>query len=396
MLGSKPVERPNRAGTFALTTGRGPYISGGEIPLGIEGTGVKPTFTLIGPGSIVEGVYRTPVLREPVVATIIATTSAGVAVQDLQLVPAPSPARALIAVATYYGGVALHSASDFSLVGIVTAHGAPGDVAFDAAGDIYAPLTNGPALLVISREPWETHALADVPLGNEVVYDRTDASIFVSNRDVGNGKGGLTKISAGKLRTIITGMTAEGLALDELHHRIYVGNVNDNSIVEVDTRSLQIRRRINSVPRTFGIALDAAGNRIFVASNQNKNMRRGGGYVSSIDLKPAHGAYRARSRNLPFPVGVAFDARTSTVFATDEDTGVVYVLDAKTLRDRHAPLRACAVPWRPKLDVRRRRLYVPCAHANAVAIFNVDTLRAVRGSPIATANYPLGVAVSDE
>ncbi|GAC1388127.1 MAG: hypothetical protein NVSMB31_01580 [Vulcanimicrobiaceae bacterium] len=389
-----PKHEHAAAGTFLITTPGGPYISGGPIALKTAGTAALPTFSLIGPGSIDDSIYQTPQLAESASATIVASTPFAYAIRELQLVPAPPRDRSLIAVAAYSGGIALHSPVDFSLIGIVPMSGAPGDVTIAKNGNLYAPATNATTLLAVTRSPWAVATVTDVPFGNEVVVDESQHAVFISNRDV-NGKGALTRILDGKTDRVMTGVTAEGLAVDESRHRIFVGNVNDGTVLEVDSRTLQPVRRIPAVTRTFGIALDTSHQKLFVVSNQDNEMRKGGGFVAKINLVPTATTIEARSKDMPFPLGIALDARTQTLFVTDEG-GNVFILDARTLVQRHAPLPACAIPWKPHLDERTRRLYVPCARANKVAVFNIDTLRQVRGSPFATGPYPLAVATSNQ
>jgi DNA-binding beta-propeller fold protein YncE len=303
-------------------------------------------------------------------------------------VPPPAPDERVIAVASYFGGVILHDARTFKLIGIIPTPGAPGDVTLGPGGSIYAPMTGGDALLGVRRDPWTLTLTPGVPVGNEVIAAR-DGSVYVSNRDV-NGKGAVTRISGGTVQRVETGVTAEGLALDESAHRLYVGNVNDDTVTELDTRSFSILRRIHAVPRVFGIALDAAHGRLFVVSNQNSLMRKTGGYVATIDLRS--GKIVARSADLPFPIGAAYDPGTAQLFVTDEDTGNVYALDAATLASRRAPLHVCDVPWRPHVEAARHLLYVPCTRANEIVVVDTRTMRQAAGSPFATGRYPLGVA----
>ena len=382
------------AGTFAITTAGGPYIAGSAIALSPSGIRGPLAFSVLGPGTIENGIYRTPVLTEPAHATLIAATPFDVALRELQIVPPPPPAQDVVAVASYGSGIALHRASDFALIGIVATDGPPGDVAMSASGDIYAPLTDATTVTAVSRSPWGVTSIPNVPVGNEAVVDNATGAVFVSNRDIG-GRGGLTRILAGNVQRIDTGITAEGLALDQRGGHIFVGNVNDRTILEVDTKTFAPIRKIQSVERTFGLALDVRSDALFVVSNQNSQMRRGGGFIARIDLRPASGRITARSADIPFPIGIAYDAKTERVFATDEDSAKIYVLDSKSLAQRHTPIATCALPWRPRLDTRRRRLYVPCARADKIAIYDVDTLRPLPGSPFATGNYPLGVAISN-
>jgi len=106
------------------------------------------------------------------------------------------------------------------------------------------------------KTPVLVHGIAAHRWGpwRNVARDESQHAVFISNRDI-NGKGALTRILDGKTDRVITGVTAEGLALDEARHRIFVGNVNDGTVLELDSRTLQSIRRIPAVTRTFGIAL---------------------------------------------------------------------------------------------------------------------------------------------
>ncbi|MBV9736971.1 MAG: hypothetical protein JO177_02275 [Candidatus Eremiobacteraeota bacterium] len=379
------------AGTFALEVDPGPYVGGTTIPIKTRGlSGDAPIFSVIGPGEIQQSTYVAPLVRQRSSVTLIAATLQAFALQNLQLVPPPDAHAHLIAVATYYSGIVLHSARDFHIAGIVPIDGAAGDVASAVNGDLYVPATDSTMLYDVSRTPWQVNRIRNVPFGNEAAVDPSDGAVFVSNRDV-EGKGALTRIRNGTVDRVITGTTAEGLALDAPRHLIYVGNINDDSIAEVDTRTLHIVRRIASVPRTFGMALDGSHHRLFVVSNQNVGMA-GGGYVATLDLISAKVV--RRSARFPFPIGIAFDPRRNVLFVTDEDAAEIYVLDAHTLHERRSPLHACAVPWRPHLDLVSRRLYVPCARANRVVVFDADRYRPITGSPFLTGRYPLSVATS--
>lgn len=354
----------------------------------VEGAHGPVVLGLAGPGSVDGTVYAMPAVSSPQTATLVAATPNAFAIAQLQLVPPPLPARRVIAVASYFGGVVLHDALTFKLIGIIPTPGAPGDVTIGPGGSIYAPMTGGDALLGVRRDPWSLSMTPGVPVGNEVVAAH-DGTVFVSNRDI-NGKGAVTRVSGAGIQRVETGVTAEGLALDETTHRLYVGNVNSDTVAEIDTQSFAVVRRIHAVPRVFGIALDAAHARLYVVSNQDSQMRKAGGYVAAIDLRS--GKIVAQSADLPFPIGAAYDPGTAQLFVTDEDTGNLYALDGMTLASRHAPLHACEVPWRPHMEISSHRLFVPCTRANEIVVVDTRTMRQAPGSPFATGRYPLGVA----
>jgi len=308
----------------------------------------------------------------------------------LRIVPPPAPKRPLIAVASYQCGIALHDARTFAFLGCAGIGGAPGDVGFLRDGTVFAPQTDGETLVRFERKPWRVSWISGVPEGNEVLVDPRSQSVFVSDRDL-NGNGALTRVTrSGSVTHVQTGKTAEGLTLDSMRNEIYVGNVNDATIAQVDVSSMRVLRTLASVPRTFGIALDPKTRRLFAVSNATRSMAAGGGYVAAINVAATPGHFDARSATLPFPLGVALDDSRKEIFVTDESSDEVFVLDPRTLRPLRRPLHSCRTPWRPR--VIGSRLYVPCAGAARIDVFDTRTLQRVAGAPFVTGGFPLGVA----
>lgn len=391
LLGTVPKRHLASTGSFKIDVPAGPYISGSRLTISAAGIVGRVSYSVLGPGRIEGNEYIAPVLTHPQTAMLIASAPGAVAVQRIEIVPAPSANRPLLAVASYRNGVALHDPQTFRLIGYVPVAGAPGDVAFGSAGTIFAPDTDGDTLMSAVRDPWSVRASHGVPLGNEVAVDRVTANVFVSNRDAG-GYGALTRITpAGEVTRVKTGEVSEGLAIDAARGFAYVGDVNLRSIAQVDMRTMRVVRTIRSVERTFGMALDASADKLYVVSNTSPSMPSHGGFVAAIDLRGRKAAIVARSERMTFPLGAALDRHTNRLFVTDEAADVVYVLSAKTLKALRAPLRTCDTPWRPL--VTSGRLYVPCAGANSVDVFDLRSLRRVRGAPFATGGYPLSVAV---
>jgi DNA-binding beta-propeller fold protein YncE len=368
-------------------------LPGSLIEAVVEGMRPPYDLSVIGPGGIVGGAYRVPDLDAGADATLVAANADAVAVRRLYLVPAPAPLRALIAVATYDGGIALHDPATFEPVGTLATGGAPSDVAFGTGGRIVATDTSGNALTVAGRTPWRITRIEDVPLGNEIAIDDATGAIFVSNRDV-DGHGALTRAARdGTTARIVTGLTAEGLAIDGKRGIVYVGNVSDATVLAVDLHTMKPLRRIPAVPRVFGIALSPDGNVLYAVSNSSATSQfQQSGYVAAIALDGAHAHTIARSTDLQFPLGVALDARRNHLFVTDEAADTVYVLDSRTLRQAHPPLKTCKTPWKPLYDTASDRLFVPCARADKVDVFNGARLVRANGAPFATAGYPLAVA----
>lgn len=390
LLATAPHHAKQRTGTFDLAIPKGPLISGSRLELSSSSVAGPISFSLVGPGTLDGAHFVAPVVNRTTATTLIGAIRGALAYRTLDIVPAPQAQRPLLAIATYENGVALHDARTFALIGYAAIGGPPGDVAFDASGNLFAPDTDGTLLTKFSRSPWNMRSIDGVVAGNEVAVDNRSGAVFVSDRDV-NGKGALTRIARdGSVARVVTGDTAEGIAIDSARGLVYVGNVNDRTVAEVDARSMKVLRKIPSVDRTFGIALDHKARRLFVVSNNSPGMRRGGGFVAAIDLRKANAPIVARSTNLTFPLGAALDAGSNRLFITDEAADRVYVLNSRTLRAVHSPLSTCRTPWRPLVS--GNRLYIPCARANQVDVYDLRSLRRVSGAPFATGGFPLGVA----
>jgi len=378
----------SRVGTFALDVPGGPYFPGSAVQVNARGAGRPFQLSVVGPGSVNGNTFVVPNVANATSATLVASLPGAIATASIALAPAPRPSAA-IAVASYDNGIALHDPSTFKLLGFVGAAFPVGDVAFSGDGRIFAPDTDGTTMMEVRRSPWSVATISNVLLGNEVVHDDTTGATFVSNRDAPGG-GAVTRIAGdGSVKSIHTGETPEGLALDSKRGRLYVGNVNDNTVAVIDTRTFAVVQRFPAVDRVFGIALDPAHSRLFVVSNTTRTARTTGGFVGTIDLRAASPRVVRRSMPMRFPLGVAYDGAHSQLFVTDEAEDIVYVLDARTLAVRKR-IGTCKTPWRPHID--GDRLYVPCSRDARVDVFSVSTLHRLRGAPFATGGTPLGVA----
>lgn len=391
LTGTAARQPRHRTGSFGLTIPSGPFIAGSRLPVDAPSISGPVALSVIGPGSIDSGQFIAPLVTSPTTSTLIAATQGAVAYSTLRIVPPPLANRPLIAVAAYENGVALHDPKTFALLGYAPIGGPPGDVAFARDGTMYAPDTDGESLARIVRKPWQMLAIQGVLVGNEVAVDDRTGNVFVSNRDL-NGAGAVTRIAPdGSVARVDTGITAEGLAVDSARGMVYVGNVNDNSVAQVDERSMRVVRKIRAVERTFGIAFDAKLRRLFVVSNSSPSMQGGAGYLAALDLRRPGAPIIMKNRAMKFPLGVALDAQHGRVFVTDESTDQVYVVDERTLRTLRSPLQTCRTPWRPR--VFGDRLYVPCTRSNSVDVFELSTLQRAPGAPFVTGGFPLSVAL---
>jgi outer membrane protein assembly factor BamB len=372
-----PRAFPVHRAAGAIAGGTLPYLPGSVLPTGVYGFDAPYH-------DIVSGPHKDE-------STLIAAGPHGLAARTFSLAPAPDPAQPFIAVASYDDGVVLHDAhAPFRASAVLGIDGAPCDAAIDPRGRLASGATDGIVATIANLDPWQISHFDDVPFCDEVAFDPGSGALFVTNRDMG-GAGALTRIdAAGTVTHRALGATAEGLAIDAAHERVYVANVNDGSVSVVDAKSMAELHRFHVIDRVFSLALSGDGSRLYAVSNQSiQSPFAAAGSVVAINTRD--GRIVARSARLAFPIGIAADTAHERLYVTDEDTNAVYVLDARTLRAVHAPLQTCDTPWMPTFD--RGLLWVPCARGDRVDVFNTTTLQRVAGAPFATGGYPLAVAI---
>ncbi|HVA33144.1 MAG TPA: hypothetical protein VNG31_03280, partial [Candidatus Baltobacteraceae bacterium] len=211
----RPPQHARRA-TGKIATAPWPYLPGSIVPVRVDGFPVPYHVALVGPGSLLaDGRYVIPVDAPPGSATLVAGNAAGLAERSVHIGSVPSFEHDMLAVASYDDGILFHDARTFAVLGLLATGGTPSDVAGDGAGHIAATDTQGPAITLIGAAPWNVTHVQDVPFGDEVAFDRRTGAIFVTNRDV-RGAGALTRVDAGgHISQVATGLTAEGLAIDE-------------------------------------------------------------------------------------------------------------------------------------------------------------------------------------
>ncbi len=384
-----------RLASGAIAGSNWPYLPGSLLPLRVDGFAPPYDVELLGPGRLVPGAfYAVPQNARPGSALIVAGNAAGLAATNLRIAAPPASARPLLLVASYDDGLVFHDGRDFSVLGVLATGGAPSDVAIDARGRIAATDTQGSALTFVTLSPWRVGRARGVPLGDEIAADEPLHALFVTDRDA-NGGGALTRVGAsGDVTRVATGETAEGIAIDLRRQLVYVANANDGTVAEVDARAMRVVRRFPAVARIFSLALSPDGKRLYGVSNQSAGSPFAApGAVVAIALTGARPHVVRTSAPLAFPLGIAIDPSGRTLFVTDEQLGRVYVLNSRSLRPEREALTTCRTPWKPSLDARGGRLYVPCAQADAVDAFDLRTLRRVARAPFATGGYPLAVAV---
>lgn len=395
LLGGVPRPPSTQVASGKIAAASWPYLPGSSIPLKINGFAAPYHAALLGPGRLLpSGVYEIPQQTIAGTAFLIAGNRHGLAAAHLQIATPPAINRPLLIVASYDDGLVFHDARDFSVLGVLATGGAPSDAAVDAMGRIAAADTDGSQLTLATLSPWSVAHFDDVMTGDQVAIDPATQAVFVTNRDV-NGSGALTRVTpAGGVTRVLTGVTAEGLAIDSRRQLVYVANTNDGTVAVVDARSMRVVRRFGAVQRVFSLALSPDGATLYAISNQSAGSPFGAaGSAIAIDLRTAAPRVVARSPSLAFPVGAALDAAARTLFVTDEELSRVEVLDAATLRRKRQSLRTCSTPWKPTYDQTTRRLYVPCAGSDSVDVFDASTLRRIARAPFQTGGYPLSVAL---
>ena len=372
-----------------------PYVPGSVLTVRVAGFPAPYHLALAGIGNLrAGGTYAVADSSPAGTATLVAGNAGGLAARELRIAAPPPAGRAFLAVASYDDGVVFHDAANLSVIGILATGGTPSDVAIDRDGRLAATDTQGTAITVAALSPWTVSRVEGAPVGDEIAFDDSNGAVFVTDRDL-HGNGALTRITrAGNVTHVATGATAEGLAIDPKRGIVYVANVNDGTIAVVDARSMRLRRRFHAIDRVFSLALSPDGSRLYAISNQSAGSPFAApGAAVAIDLRRSPPRVVARSAELTFPVGVVLDAGAGRLFVTDEARDVVDVLDARTLRQKHAPLATCRTPWQPALDPSRHRLLVPCARADEIDAFDTRTLRRIAGAPFATGSYPLALTV---
>jgi YVTN family beta-propeller protein len=382
------TERANA--TFV--TARVPYLPGSVIPLDVNGLAPPYDVDLLGPGSIDGRFYHVPDDARGS-ALLIAANATGMAQHTLSFLAPPDASRDFIAVASYGEGIVIHdSLPPYAMKSVLAIGGAPGDVAIDPRGTIGTGTTNDASATIVRVRPWSTSTFSDIPFTDEVAFDARSGALFLTNRGL-NGAGAISRIAAnGMVTQRVLGLTPEGLAVDATHRRVYVANVNDGTVSIVDADTLVELQRIKVVDRVFALALSADGSRLYAVSNQSVTSPfSAAGSVVTVDVAGTRPHVVKRSAPLVFPVGIVLDAQRKRLFVTDEHDDDIDVLDARTLAPVHAPLPTCRTPWKPALD--DGKLYVPCARADEVDVFDTSTLRREPGAPFATGDYPLAVAV---
>ena len=386
LIGTMWLPRVGRFVAAKISFAPFPYFIGSRIALQAVGVAPNARWSAVGPARIAEvsGAHYLTLLQ-PGRAQVIVSDGRAIAARTVRILSAPPPHATLIAVACYDDGVAFYDARTLTALGFLATGGSPSALA--TTGDRLAVTDNdGDAFTIVERSPWRV-VRRPIAASDEVAAT-PDGNIYATLRQW-RGLGAVARLTSPPT-IVTTGMTAEGIAVDARRGLLYVANVNDGSILELDARTMKPIDRLQIGSRVFSLALDADGTHLYAV--RNGGMKNDDGDVVEIATQPRPHIV-ARSGLLDLPLGIALDQRAHRLFVTDEAADIIYVLDPTSLRASHAPLHTCHTPWEPTFDARSGRLYVPCARDDRLDIFNAATLARVPGAPLHTAGYPLAVAI---
>ncbi|MFC0409903.1 YncE family protein [Roseomonas elaeocarpi] len=175
--------------------------------------------------------------------------------------------------------------------------------------------------------------------------------------------------------------------VDPDHDRAYVSafaREGDAAIWVVDTKANKVERMITADlgPGITGLALDAAGNRLFATALTTNE-------VVEIDLSKGAVARRFPSGG-EGSINIAFDAARRHLIVANQKSGGVTVLDAtdgKLLRTVETGAGALSVT----VDAPRNRVFVANRGAGTVTVLDADSLAVL--ATLATGTHPNTVAV---
>jgi DNA-binding beta-propeller fold protein YncE len=364
------------------------------------------SWSVVGPGSInASGAYRSP----SVSATAEVVADAGHGISDASSVATVQPPSANTehVLATCYddGSVYVFDEGTRALAGgfSVGAHAAGIIVDSGARRAIFAA---DDRLFAVDLRSMRWQASAPIP-GARLSEVAALAFGYVAATDnlASPSTGGIRifRINSAGVPLLVSsaraGDTPEGIATTNDRKTFFVTAINSNTVTRFSIDRNGVARQTGVAAtgtRPFGVAVDEVHHLLFVADNDTprlsgtranpglerfalESMRRVGGVISMGSISA-------------LPLGVAVDIKLSRLFVTNEGLANVAVFSIPSMR-RIATLDTDLTPWLPYLDSATHSLYVPNARANTVSVFNTRALR--ESTPrLATCNYPTSVTLS--
>jgi DNA-binding beta-propeller fold protein YncE len=170
------------------------------------------------------------------------------------------------------------------------------------------------------------------------------------------------------------------LALDEIHSRLFLANLSNNSFDIVDLKAGKLAKQIPGQKKIQGVAYAADLDRIFV----------GNGADGVCKVFDGRNYELLRSIPLPDADNVRYDPAAHVIYVTNEDG--VAAIDAKTL-DIKAKIPLPGPPEALQFDGQRKRLFVNTHKPSQVAVIDLEKHKVVAQYPIksAEANYPMAL-----
>ncbi|CQD14933.1 Ser/Thr protein kinase [Mycobacterium lentiflavum] len=180
--------------------------------------------------------------------------------------------------------------------------------------------------------------------------------------------------------SIRVGNGAFGVAVDSAGHRAYVANTGANSVSVVDTASRTVTATIAVGRHPVGVAVDPSTRTVYVTNFDDSS-------VSVIDT--ASGSVVARIGVGSHPGGVVVDPDAPIAYVTNGDSASVSVIDALT-HTVTATVPTGKGPSRVAIDRTAHRLFVTTTDPTVTVVDTTN--RSVIGS-VALRVHPAGIAI---
>ncbi len=171
------------------------------------------------------------------------------------------------------------------------------------------------------------------------------------------------------------------LALDARGNRLFIANLSNNSLDVVDLKAGKLVQQVPRQRKIQGVAYVPGRDRIFV----------GNGVDGTCNVFDGKSYLLVRSIKIDDADNVRYDARTKQVYVAHADNALS-VIDPKTLKVK-ATVKLPGPPEAFQLHPSQPRLYVNTLQPSQVAVVDTDRNEVVARFPLklAAANYPLAL-----
>jgi YVTN family beta-propeller protein len=171
-------------------------------------------------------------------------------------------------------------------------------------------------------DPKSLAVIANFNIGRAVVVPICDTAlgkVFITDRN-----GLLLEFNASTLqfeKSIAVGAGAEGIALDSISQKLYVGNTISNTISVIDAKSGLVTATISGVNAAYGMALNQSSGLLYVSDNYDN-------LLNIIDTQSNQIVSQVTGLDSPF--GVAVSERSNIVYVADRGSSSVVALNGYT------------------------------------------------------------------